>query len=201
MTAEEKLEVMRSGKWHYGMDPDIGEALRPARVLCHEFNRMNPELEDERHAIIKRLFARIEEPFILQSPFYCDFGTQISVGRNFEGNFGITILDEGPVTIGDNVFIGPNVSIYTIIHALTPKQRNEGLMHSKPVTIGNNVWIGGNAVILPGVTIGDNAVIGAGSVVTRDVPPSVLAVGNPCRVVRDITSADVIGEDEIVEFS
>ena len=123
------------------------------------------------------------------------------MGRNFEGNFGITILDEGPVTIGDNVFIGPNVSIYTIIHALTPKQRNEGLMHSNPVTIGNNVWIGGNAVILPGVTIGDNAVIGAGSVVTRDVPPSVLAVGNPCRVVRDITSADVIGEDEIVEFS
>ena len=106
------------------------------------------------------------------------------------GNFNLTILDEAPVTIGDHVFIGPNVGIYTVNHALLPDQRNAGLMRSLPVTIGSNVWIGGNVVITQGVAIGEGSVVGAGSVVTRDIPAGVVACGNPCRVLRPVTDAD-----------
>ena len=133
----------------------------------------------------------------LHSPFHCDFGAQISVGDHFVGNFNLTILDEAPVTIGSHVYIGPNVGIYTVHHALLADQRNEGIMQSLPVVIGDNVWIGGNTVILRGVTIGEGAVIGAGSVVSRDIPPRVIAVGNPCRVLRPLTEADRIATSEI----
>ena len=109
---------------------------------------------------------------------------------HFVGNFNLTILDEAPVTIGDHVFIGPNVGIYTVNHALLPDQRNAGIMRSLPIAIGNNVWIGGHTVVMQGVTIGDNTVIGAGSVVTHDIPAGVVAVGSPCRVLRKITEAD-----------
>ncbi len=138
------------------------------------------------------------EPFVIHSPFHCDFGTNIRAGKNLICNYNVTILDEGEVTIGDNVFIGPNCSIYTIIHALNPQQRNGGIMRSAPVTIGSDVWLGGNVVVLPGVTIGDGSVIGAGSVVVKDIPSGVLAVGNPCKVVRPITAADDVEENEIL---
>jgi len=186
------IEAMKSGRWHNGFMPEIAEALRPARDLCFAYNNLNPNREAERAELIRRLLGHIGEPFCIHSPFHCDFGTQISIGTHFMSNFNFTVLDEGEVTIGDRVFVGPNVSIYTVVHALTPAQRNAGIMRSKPVRIGSDVWIGGNVVILPGVTIGDGAVIGAGSVVTRDIPPGVLAVGNPCRVVREITDADVV---------
>ncbi len=126
------------------------------------------------------------------------FELNIRAGKNLICNYNVTILDEGEVTIGDNVFIGPNCSIYTIIHALNPQQRNGGIMRSAPVTIGSDVWLGGNVVVLPGVTIGDGSVIGAGSVVVKDIPSGVLAVGNPCKVVRPITAADDVEENEIL---
>lgn len=114
------------------------------------------------------------------------------MGDNLICNFNVTILDEAEVRIGDNVFIGPNTSICTITHALDFRQRNEGIMRSAPVTIGSNVWIGAGVTVLPGVTIGDGSVIGAGSLVTKDIPSGVLALGSPCRVVREITEADVV---------
>ena len=123
-------------------------------------------------------------------PLYCDYGKNIRVGKNFFANYQLTLLDCAPVTIGDNVQIAPNVSIYTAGHPLHPDSRNSGYEYALPITIGDNVWIGGNVVICPGVTIGDCAVIGAGSVVTRDVPPWTVAAGNPCRVLRQITEAD-----------
>ena len=154
---------------------------------------MLPSDRQGRNEAIRRLLPNVGEPFVIHSPFHCDFGTNIRAGKNLICNYNVTILDEGEVTIGDNVFIGPNCSIYTIIHALNPQQRNGGIMRSAPVTIGSDVWLGGNVVVLPGVTIGDGSVIGAGSVVVKDIPSGVLAVGNPCKVVRPITAADDVG--------
>ena len=188
------LEKMRAGRWLHAVTPEIGAALLRAEELCFRLNQLPPSRREEREAIIRQLFARVGEAPCLHSPFHCDFGTQISVGDHFVGNFHLTILDEAPVTIGDRVLIGPNVGIYTVNHALLPDQRAEGIMRSLPVTIGNDVWIGGHTVVTQGVAIGDGTVIGAGSVVTRDIPAGVVAVGNPCRVVRPVTEADRIAE-------
>lgn len=188
------LEKMKAGFWLHAACPEIGDALLRAEELVFELNRLPPSRRAERDAILRRLLGRVGTDCRIHSPFHCDFGEQISIGNHFTGNFNLTILDEAPVTIGDHVFIGPNVGIYTVNHALVADQRNEGIMRSLPVTIGNNVWIGGNTVITQGVTIGDNAVIGAGSVVTRDIPPGVIAVGSPCRILRAITEADRVKE-------
>lgn len=188
---------MRSGRWLHAVTPEIGSALLRAEELCFRLNQLPPSRREERETIIRQLFGHAGEAPCLHSPFHCDFGAQISVGDHFVGNFNLTILDEAPVTIGSHVYIGPNVGIYTVHHALLADQRNEGIMQSLPVVIGDNVWIGGNAVILRGVTIGEGAVIGAGSVVSRDIPPRVIAVGNPCRVLRPLTEADRIATSEI----
>lgn len=190
-------EKMRAGRWLHAVTPRIGEALLRAEELCFRLNQLPPSRREEREAIIRQLFGRVGRNITLHSPFHCDFGEQISVGDHFVGNFNLTILDEAPVTIGSHVYIGPNVGIYTVHHALLAEQRNEGIMQSRPVEIHDNVWIGGNVVILRGVTIGEGAVIGAGSVVTHDIPPRVIAAGNPCRVLRPLTEADRIAASEI----
>lgn len=123
-------------------------------------------------------------------PFHCDYGKNIEVGENFFANYNCIILDVAKVTIGKNVMFAPNVSIYTAGHPIHPDSRNSGYEYGIPVTIGDNVWIGGSVVINPGVTIGNNVVIGSGSVVTKDIPDNVIAVGNPCRVIREITEED-----------
>ena len=192
-----ELEKMRAGLWLHAVCPPIGEALRRTEELVFTLNALPPSRREEREAILKRLFGRVGRNCCLHSPFHCDFGESISIGDDFVGNFGLTILDEAPVTIGNHVYIGPNVGIYTVHHALLADQRNEGIMQSLPVEIHDNVWIGGNVVILRGVTIGEGAVIGAGSVVTHDIPPRVIAAGNPCRVLRPLTEADRIAASEI----
>ncbi len=188
------LDRMRAGEWLRAITPEIGSALRQAEELCFRLNSLPPSRREERDAIVRRLFGRVGKNCILHSPFHCDFGTQITIGDDFVGNFNLTILDEAPVTIGDHVFIGPNVGIYTVNHALLPDQRNAGIMRSLPVTIGDDVWIGGNVVITQGVAIGRGSVVGAGSVVTRDIPAGVVACGNPCRVLRPVTEADRVTE-------
>ena len=187
-------EMMRAGRWLHAVTPRIGEALHRAEELCFRLNQLPPSRRDEREAIIRQLFGHVGKEITLHSPFHCDFGEQITVGDHFVGNFNLTILDEAPVTIGNHVFIGPDVGIYTVRHALLTDQRNAGIMQSLPVTIHDNVWIGGHATLLPGVTIGQGSVIGAGSVVTHDIPPQVVAAGNPCRVLRPITEADRVQE-------
>ena len=189
-----ELERMKAGCWLHAVCPSIGAELHRAEELCFRLNQLPPGRREEREAILRELFGHLGEGCTLHSPFHCDFGTQIRIGDGFVGNFNLTILDEAPVTIGDRVLIGPNVGIYTVNHALLPDQRAEGIMRSLPVRIGNDVWIGGHAVITQGVTIGDGAVIGAGSVVTHDIPPQVVAAGNPCRVLRPITDEDRIRE-------
>lgn len=188
----QQIDDLLAQKWVYGFGDEIAAMLRAVETLCFRLNATSPELIDERAELIKKIFGKIEEPFTVHSPFHCDFGKHIRAGKNLVANYNLTILDEAIVTIGDNVFIGPNCGIYTINHALLPDQRNEGVMQARPVTIGDNVWIAANVVICPGVSIGEGAVIGAGSVVTRDIPPYTLATGNPCRPLRSITDADRI---------
>ena len=130
------------------------------------------------------ILGKIEGDIAIEQPFNCDYGYNISTGKNFFANFNLVILDEAPVTFGDNVFIAPNCAFYTAGHPLDPVERNKGLEYARPITVGHNVWIGGNVCVLPGVSIGDNCVIGAGSVVVRDIPANSVAVGNPCKVIK-----------------
>lgn len=194
---ENTLQALRSGEWCHCISPEISAILSACEEKCFRLNSLPPSATEQRSEIIKSLLGGTGERFIIHSPFHCDFGTNIKIGNNFIANYNLTILDETDVTIGDNVFIGPNVSIYTITHALDIPQRNAGMMQARPVTIGDNVWICGNCVILPGVTIGDGCVIGAGSVVVHDIPPLTLAIGNPCRPLRPITETDKISASSI----
>lgn len=189
------FELLNNGDWvRAGAkdSPEVSEKLVRCADKCHEFNSLRPSMIERRRAIVEELLGSIGENFVLHSPFRCDFGFNIHIGDNFVGNFNLSILDEVSVVIGDNVMIGPNCSLVTIVHALDAHQRNEGVMMAKPIVIGDNVWIAANVVILPGVSIGDGAVIGAGSVVTKSIPGNVLAVGNPCKVVRGITDSDKV---------
>ena len=174
--------------------PYISDAsvMEEQRVCCRILQRLNTVDRSEFEqiaAIVLELLPGAENAMI-NPPFYCDYGTHISVGKNFFANYNCTIIDVAKVTIGDNCQFAPNVSIYTAGHPIHPAVRNTLYEYGISVTVGDNVWIGGNSVILPGVHIGSNVVIGAGSVVTKDIPDWCLAAGNPCRVIRKITEAD-----------
>ena len=171
-------------------DPEIIEKHLKCLNDCFELNNISPYEKGEREKRIKNIVGEIGESFDILSPFFCDFGENIHIGKNFYANHNLSILDGGRVTIGDYVFIAPNVVITTAGHAIDPEQRDKGLEIAWPIKIGSHVWIGANVTILPGVTIGDNVVIGASSVVTKDIPSNCVAVGNPCRVLREITQDD-----------
>ncbi|MDF2868728.1 MAG: maltose O-acetyltransferase [Anaerocolumna sp.] len=156
----------------------------------YEFNRLPPEEEDKREGLIQGILGKVGENAHIEAPFHCDYGKNIEVGKNFFVNYNCTILDVGKVVIGDNVMFAPNVSIYTAGHPVHPESRNTGYEYGIAITIGDNVWIGGNVIINPGVTIGNNVVIGAGSIVTKDIPDNVIAVGSPCKVIREVTEED-----------
>ncbi len=184
MTEKEK---MLSGEVYSAVDQQLLEELMATRDKIFEYNSLRPSETERMKEIIKKLFGHVgDDNFLLNQPFRCDYGKQISIGKRFFANFNFTVLDEARVTIGDDCFIGPNVSIYTACHSTDPVERNTRQEWAKPVTIGNNVWIGGSVTILPGVTIGDNVTIGAGSVVTKDIPSNSVAVGNPCKVIKKI---------------
>ena len=172
--------------WLDGLDKERLEAKKK----LHKFNNIDPENQEEKTKLLKDLLGKTGENINIEPPFHCDYGYNIEVGENFFANYNFIVLDVGKVRIGDNAQIAPNVSIYTAGHPVHPESRNTGYEYGIDITIGNNVWIGGNTCILPGVTIGDNAVIGAGSVVTKDIPPDVIAFGNPCKVIRKITEDD-----------
>lgn len=173
----------------YISDNEVFEEQKKARVLTQKLNTVDRSDFDSIGKIVKELLGKSDGAFI-NPPFYCDYGTQIEVGKNFFANYNCTILDVAKVTIGDNCQLAPNVAIYTAGHPVHPDTRNSGYEYGIRVTIGDNVWIGGNSVICPGVRIGSNTVIGAGSVVTKDIPDWVIAAGNPCRVIREITEED-----------
>ena len=184
MTEKEK---MLAGEIYSAVDPELMRELAETRELIYDFNILRPSETEKMKAILRRLLGRIgDDNIIVNQPFRCDYGKQISVGKRFFANFNFTVLDEARVTIGDDCFIGPNVSIYTACHSTDPVERNSRQEWALPVYIGHNVWIGGSVTILPGGTIGDNVTIGAGSVVVSDIPSNTVAVGNPCRVVKKI---------------
>ena len=175
---------MVSGREYDATHPYLLERLNATKDKIWEYNKMRPSMLKERNELLRGLLGKSDGDTFINQPFYCDYGSNIRVGRRFFANFNFTVLDEAAVTVGDNCFIGPNVSIYTACHSTDPIERNSRREWAKPVTIGDNVWIGGSVTILPGVTIGSNVTIGAGSVVVKDIPDGCVAVGNPCRVVK-----------------
>ncbi|MCR5629985.1 sugar O-acetyltransferase [Eubacterium sp.] len=168
----------------------LSEERMECKELIYEYNNLRPSERERKFELIKKILGKTGDYVNIEAPFHCDYGKNIEVGEEFFANYNFTVLDVAKVTIGDYAQIAPNVSIYTAGHPIHPESRNSGYEYGIPVTIGNNVWIGGNSVILPGVTIGDNVVIGAGSVVTKDIPDNMIAAGNPCKVIREITEAD-----------
>ena len=168
----------------------LSEERLENKKRIYRFNHMPPEEWDQQDELLKQILGRTGRFAHVEPPFHCDYGYNIEVGENFFANYNLTVLDVARVRIGANAQIAPNVSIYTAGHPIHPDSRNSGYEYGIDVTIGDNVWLGGNACVMPGVTIGNNVVIGAGSVVTKDIPDNVIAVGNPCRVVREITEAD-----------
>lgn len=177
----EKQKMLDEELYYSGV-PELKEALLNSKEMCYDYNNLRPKELDKKRDILKKLLKKVGEECYIESPFFCDYGFNTTLGDNFYANHNLVILDVCEVTFGDNVFIGPNVGIYTAGHPIDVELRNKGLEYGKKIKVGNNVWIGGNVCILPGVTIGDNVTIGAGSVVTKDIPSNVTAFGNPCKV-------------------
>lgn len=188
MTELEKRQLGQAYNANY--DPEITRQLKACKELCYDYNFLRPSQEKERNTLLQGLLGSIGSILAIESPFFCDFGYNIHIGENFYSNHGLVILDGAEVRFGHNVFIAPNCGFYTASHPIDAELRRKGLEFAHPITVGNDVWIGGGCQILGGVTIGNNVVIGAGSVVTKDIPSDVVAVGNPCRVLRPITKED-----------
>lgn len=179
-------EKMLAGELYDPLDPELVRGRERARDLCWALNATREGEPDERRRILRELFAAGGDDAWVQPPFFCDYGSNIRLGRKCYFNFNCVVLDVCPVTVGDHTLFGPAVQIYTASHPLDAELRRTQEF-GKPVVIGSDVWVGGGAIILPGVTVGSRSVIGAGSVVTRDVPEGVLAAGNPCRVIRPVS--------------
>ena len=187
MTEQER---MLAGQLYDAGNPELAAARDRAKRLTWRYNQMDPTDYAGRTALLRELLGRLGEDSWIEPSFRCDYGTQISIGDAFFANYDCVFLDVAPIAIGDHVMFGPRVCLYTAGHPLDPESRDTGLEFGHPITIQNSVWLGGNVVVLPGVTIGEGTVVAAGSVVTRDLPPRVLAAGNPCRVLRSLTERD-----------
>lgn len=190
MTEKEK---MLHGDYYDSRDSELIKMYHKARKLLREYNNLNSELTQERERILNKLFKYKGSGVWIETPFFCDYGENISIGKNTFVNTNCMFLDNNKITIGKNSLIAPYVQIYTANHPLKASERvieienkSRYLTSTKPVKVGDNVWIGGNSVIFPGVTIGNNVTIGAGSIVTKSIPDNVLAYGNPCEVKRKL---------------
>ena len=183
-------ERMLQGKLYRVEDPVLRKEHLNAKRLTRLLNATLETEWDRRRELVQEIFASAGEGSYIEPPFHCDYGIHTTVGKNFYANYNCCILDVCDVTIGDNVMFASHVGIYAASHPIDPEVRASGLEIGKPVKIGNNVWIGGHSCVCPGVTIGNNVVIGAGSVVCKDIPDNVVAAGNPCRVIREITEEE-----------
>jgi maltose O-acetyltransferase len=183
-------ERMLAGELYIADDPELAEHNSAALDLMGAYNATSVRQGPLRRRLLEELLGSVGEGTEIRPPFYVDYGSYISMGARCFANFGLVALDVAPITIGDDVQIGPNVQLLTPTHPVEPGLRRDKWEAAKPITIGDNVWLGGGAIVLPGVSIGANTVVGSGAVVTRDLPADVVAVGNPARAVRNI------GEDE-----
>ena len=190
-TAAAQMIASTEGRlYDANFDPAILAALDECKELCYDYNQTRPSLRKERRDLLRNIVGSMGEYASVTPPFWCDYGSNIHLGENFYANHGLVILDGAPVTFGDNVFIAPNCVFSTAGHPVDAPRRNEGLEYALPITVGDDVWFGMGVMVCPGVTIGSNVVIGAGSVVVKDIPSGVVAVGNPCKPIREITQAD-----------
>lgn len=187
MTEWEKL---KQGLIYNDFDEDLFNRRVQAKKLFKAYNQTDDSEIEKRQQLLKALFAYIGENVWIEPDFRCEFGKNISIGNDVYINFGCIILDCAEVTIGANTLIGPNIGIYAVNHVINAEERIKGGCFGKPVYIGKRVWLGGDTKIMAGVTIGDETIIGAGSIVTKSIPSGVIAAGNPCKVIREITDSD-----------
>lgn len=187
MVEETEKQKMLAGELYLASDPELAAENKRASRLLRMYNATTEEEPENRAQILQELFGKVGSQVQIVPPFHCDYGSNIYAGNKLYMNYGCVILDCNLVEIGDNVLCAPYVQIYTAYHPTEPEIRLSGRELAAPIKIGNNVWIGGGAIICPGVTIGDNTTIGAGSVVVKDIPANVVAVGNPCQIVRYLT--------------
>jgi maltose O-acetyltransferase len=184
--SSEKAKMLR-GELYNPLDPELCADRRRARLLLKKLNNTADDEQEERDRLLAELIPELGREVWLEPPFYCDYGSNIALGDKVFINFNCVILDVAPVRIGSRVLIAPAVQIYAATHPLSATTRALGLELGNAIAIGDDVWIGGGAIICPGVTIGERSVIGAGSVVTKNIPAGVIAAGNPCRIIREVT--------------
>lgn len=189
MTEQEKAILGEFYNPNY--NKEIIEDRTKMQDLCFEYNNIITSNIEKRKELIKNIIGKYGENFLLEQPIYFDYGKNITIGERFYSNHNLTILDGAKVTFGNDCFIGPSCSFYTAIHPIDYRLRNKGLEKALPITVGDNVWFGGGVIVLPGITIGSNVVIGVGSVVTKDIPDNVIAVGNPCHIIKKIEMGEL----------
>ena len=186
-------ELLHTGAIYDPNDPEVFAFQRICMEKLYEYNLLRPSQQDQRDAMLKEMFAEIGEGCYIEPPLHSNMGGHhVHFGKNIYANYNLTLVDDTHIYVGDCTMFGPNVTIATAGHPIDPTLRQRGLQYNMPVHIGKNCWLGAGVIVMPGVTIGDNTVIGAGSVVTKDIPANVVAVGNPCRVLRPISERDKI---------
>lgn len=191
MTEKEKAKNQMLYDGNY--DEEMLKERDRCKDLCFKFNNTLPSNKKEQQNILNELLGKVGKSPVFTAPFWCDYGYNIEIGDDFYTNHNCVMLDGAKISIGNNVFIGPNCCLSTAGHPIDFERRNKGLEYAYPITIGNNVWLGANVSVLPGTTIGDNIVIGAGCVVNRNVPSNTIVAGNPCKIIREITQEDKNG--------
>ncbi len=185
-------DKLHTGELYLPNDDSIVEEQFQKLELLYDYNATRPLEQKKRQALLKKMFAEIGEGCYIEPPFHANFGGyHVHFGKNVYANFNLTMVDDTHIYVGDYTMFGPNVTVATAGHPILPKLREQAYQYNMPVHIGKNCWIGAGAIILPGITIGDNVVVGAGSVVTKDLPSNVVAVGNPCRVLRQVGERDM----------
>lgn len=197
MELDKIKQRMLQKKLYFCNDPTLIEEQVKRLDLVHEYNQLPPSHLSEKMDLLKKMFAEIGDDCYIETPFFANWGGKhVHFGNGVYANFNLTLVDDGEIYVGNNVLFAPNVILASGTHPIHPELRSRQAQYNLPIHIGNNVWIGANSVILPGVNIGDNSVIGAGSVVTKDIPANVIAVGNPCKVLRKIDENDLVYYDK-----